>query len=69
MVQGYVLLVSKRSHNCAEDHGRAKPGNEELANVTLVVAVVAVEGIYVGALKPVSRYKRSPTTKAQRKLD
>ena len=50
----HARLVSKGANDGAEDHGGAKAGDEEAANVAAVKAVVLVERIDIGALKPVA---------------
>lgn len=50
----HARLVSKRANDGAEDHGGAKAGNEEAPDIAAVKAVVLVERIDIGTLKPVA---------------
>ena len=47
-------LVRQGPHDGAEDHGGAKASDEQAADVAPVEAIVLVQRIHVGALKPVA---------------
>lgn len=50
----HVLLVCERADDGAKHHGRAKAGDEQLADLAHVKAVEVVQPVHVGALQPVA---------------
>lgn len=52
-----LLFVCKRTDDGSEDHAGTKTSNKEDFNLVGRHSIVLVQGIHIGALQPISRWK------------